>query len=335
MIRPLLRPEAPAAHGYRIDVHLDPEVQRRDLAREVARGLRARPRALPPKLFYDPAGSALFEKITRLDEYYPTRAEAALLGSHASELMLEVSPGDLVELGSGSSTKIRRLLDCAEPGVVLRYVPMDVDEDTVRHAAAGLVRDYPLLDVYAVVGDFEQHLALLPPRRGRRLVTFFGSTIGNLHPPARQRFLSEVRHLLGPEDRLLVGLDLVKPIPLLEAAYNDAQGVTAEFNRNVLRVVNRGLGANFDPQAFRHEARFDARHSRIDMFLVAEEPQAVNVRALNLRLLLEAGEAIWTESSYKFTRARAASMLAAAGLDLERWLTDYEGRFALALAAPV
>jgi L-histidine N-alpha-methyltransferase len=227
------------------------------------------------------------------------------------------------------------MLDCAEPGVVLRYVPVDVDEDTVRHAAAGLVRDYPLLDVYAVAGDFEQHLSLLPPRRGRRLVTFFGSTIGNLHPPARQRFLSEVRHLLGPEDRFLVGLDLVKPLSLLEAAYNDALGVTAEFNRNVLRVVNRGLGANFDPQAFRHEARFDARHSRIDMFLVAEEPQAVHVRALNLRLRLEAGEAIWTESSYKFTRARATSMLAAAGMVLERWLTDYEGRFALALAAPV
>ncbi len=320
---------------YHAEIHADDHARRKTMAADVLRGLTDRPKWLPPKYFYDEEGSRLFDEITRLPEYYLTRAEEALLAALAPVLMRDLQPRDLVELGAGSLAKPRRLL-AARDGVrpPLRYVPVDVDAVTVGRAARRLMDDYPEVDVHALIGDFERHLALVPPPRGRRLVLFLGSTIGNLDPPARARLLATVRGLLHPGDRLLLGVDLVKPVALLEAAYDDAAGVTAAFNRNILRVINRGLDADFAPDAFRHLARYDAAASRIEMHLVAEAPQRVRVRALDLTVRIERDESIWTESSYKFTRASTRAMLEAAGLRLDRWHTDADERFALVLAEP-
>jgi len=248
--------------------------------------------------------------------------------------MRALAPRDVVELGSGFSLKTRRLLE-ARGGGPLRYTPVDVDETTVAVSAERLLAEDPALEVHAVVGDFERHLVHVPPPSGRRLVLFLGSTIGNLDAPARQALLAQVRGLLRGGDRLLLGVDLVKDRTVLEAAYNDAAGVTAEFNRNILRVVNRGLGADFRPEAFRHHAWYNAAESRIEMHLVSDRPQTVRVRSLDLTVRLEASESIWTESSYKFTRASARAMLRTAGLKLDAWHTDAGERFALAVAAPL
>ena len=239
----------------------------------------------------------------------------------------------MVELGSGFSVKTRRLL-AARGGTPLRYIPLDVDETSVAASAARLLDEDQRLEVHAVVGDFERHLVHVPPAGGRRLVLFLGSTIGNLDPPARVALLRQVRGLLRRGDRLLVGMDLVKELPTLEAAYNDAAGVTAAFNRNVLHVINRALGADFRPEAFRHHAFYNASEARIEMHLVSERRQTVRIPSIGLRIELEPAETIWTESSYKFTRASATGMLAEAGLRLEAWHSDRERRFALALAAP-
>ena len=318
---------------YRVEVHADAHTRLKAMAEDVQRGLADRPRALPPKYFYDAAGSRLFEEITRLPEYYLTRAEEALLDALAPALMSDLAPRDIVELGSGFSLKTRRLL-AARGGTALRYTPVDVDETTVAASAERLLAEDPTLQVHAVIGDFERHLVHVPAPSGRRLVLFLGSTIGNLDAPARQALLGQVRGLLAGGDRLLLGVDLVKDAAVLEAAYNDAAGVTAAFNRNILRVVNRGLGADFRPDAYRHHAWYNAPRTRIEMHLVADQPQAVHVRALDLTVQLEASETIWTESSYKFTRASTCAMLESAGLELDAWHTDAPARFALALAAP-
>ena len=318
---------------YRVEVHADAHTRLKALAEDVQRGLGERPRALPPKYFYDAAGSRLFEQITRLPEYYLTRTEEALLDALAPALMRGLAPRDVVELGSGFSLKTRRLL-AARGGAALRYTPVDVDETTGAASAEQLLAEDPALQVHAIIGDFERHLVHVPARSGRRLVLFLGSTIGNLDGPARQALLGQVRSLLRRGDRLLLGVDLVKDPGVLEAAYNDAAGVTAEFNRNILRVVNRSLGADFRPEAFRHHAWYNAPESRIEMHLVADTPQTVRVRSLDLTVGLEASESIWTESSYKFTRASTRVMLESAGLRLDAWHTDPAERFALALAAP-
>jgi L-histidine Nalpha-methyltransferase len=318
---------------YRVEVHADAHTRLKAMADDVLRGLTERPRSLPPKYFYDAAGSRLFDEITRLPEYYLTRTEDALLDALAPALMQALEPRDVVELGSGFSLKTRRLLD-ARGGGPLRYTPVDVDETTVAVSAERLLAEDPSLEVHAVVGDFERHLVHVPPPSGRRLVLFLGSTIGNLDAPARHALLSQVRSLLRRGDRLLLGIDLVKDRAVLEAAYNDAAGVTAAFNRNILRVVNRSLGADFQPEAFRHHAWYNAADSRIEMHLVSDTPQVVHVRGLGLTVRLEPSESIWTESSYKFTQASARAMLAAAGLGLDAWHTDEGERFALALAAP-
>lgn len=318
---------------YRIDVHADAHTRLKSMAEDVLRGLGARPRSLPPKYFYDAAGSRLFDEITRLPEYYLTRTEEALLEAVAPALMRRLMPDDVVELGSGFSVKTRRLL-AARGGTPLRYTPVDVDETTVAASAARLLAEDPALDVHAVVGDFERHLPHVPTSTGRRLVLFLGSTIGNLDAPARHVLLAQVRDLLRRGDRLLLGVDLVKERAALEAAYNDVAGVTAAFNRNILRVVNRYLGADFRPEAFRHHAFYNAAEQRIEMHLVSERAQRVHVRALDLTLRLEAAETIWTESSYKFTRASTGAMLARAGLRVVAWHTDGDQRFALVLAAP-
>jgi L-histidine Nalpha-methyltransferase len=317
---------------YRVEVHADAHTRLKAMGEDVLFGLGTRPRSLPPKYFYDAAGSRLFEEITRLPEYYLTRTEDALLDRLAPELMRALAPRDVVELGSGFSLKTRRLLE-ARGGGALRYTPVDVDETTVAASAERLLAEDPALQVHAVVGDFERHLVHVPAPSGRRLVLFLGSTIGNLDAPARHALLAQVRTLLRRGDRLLVGVDLVKDRAVLEAAYNDAAGVTAAFNRNILRVVNRSLGADFRPEAFRHHAWYNGAESRIEMHLVSDRAQTVRVRSLGLTVRLEPSESIWTESSYKFTRAAVRAMLAAAGLRLDAWHTDADQRFALALAA--
>jgi len=321
---------------YRAYAYTDEANRRRRLEEDVRRGLTASPKTLPSKYFYDAIGSKLFEDITRVPEYYLTRTEAALLDELAPGLMLGLAPVDIVELGAGSSAKTRRLLDARnglrEP---VRYVPIDVDELTVQAGAARLIADYPFLDVHAVVGDFERHLEHVPAAVGRRLVLFLGSTIGNLDPPARQRLLAQVRSLLyAPEDRFLLGLDLVKDVRLLEAAYDDASGVTRAFNRNILHVVNRGVDGDFRPAAFRHVAFYNEAASRIEMHLVPDSTQEVRLRRLGLHVRVSPDESIWTESCYKFSRASAQAELEGAGLRLDRWHVDPDEYFAVAVAAP-
>jgi L-histidine N-alpha-methyltransferase len=315
---------------FRLDVHLDRAAVRAAMADDVRRGLGGPVKSLPPKYFYDAAGSALFEAITRLPEYYLTRAEEALLRRHAPDLAARARPREVVELGSGASLKLRTLLDALDTDGV-RYVPLDVDAGAIAQAAAVLLRRYPGLTVHGVVGDFERHVGRLPPPAGRRLVLFLGSTLGNLDEDARHRLLGEVRRILGRRGRFLLGLDLDKAPATLERAYDDAAGVTAAFNRNVLHVINRELRADFEPDRFRHVARYDARRRRVEMHLAPVTPQRVEIRDLDLHVDVAPGETIWTESSYKFTRASARGMLARAGLGLEAWYTD--GRMALALAA--
>jgi L-histidine Nalpha-methyltransferase len=323
--------------GVTIEDHLD-EAHERGLADDVLDGLTRPLKELPPKHFYDSRGCELFDRITELSEYYPTRAEREILHAQAGRIAAETGAAELVELGSGSAAKTRVLLDAmAARGRLRRYVPLDVAESVVRASADALVGEYPGLRVHGVIGDFERHLDRIPPAvRGEpRLLALLGGTIGNFPPGSRRRLLREMAALLGPEDRLLLGTDLVKDPAVLEAAYDDAAGVTAEFNRNVLHVLNRELDADFPVADFAHVAFFDRRQEWIEMRLRAERACSVTVGALALRVELAAGEEIRTEISAKFTRARLAGDLAAAGLQLVGWHTDARERFALSLAAPV
>jgi len=316
-----------------VDVHLGLEDLTRALEADVREGLLADPRELPPKWFYDDRGSQLFEAITRLPEYYPTRAERAILQRHAAEIAARTRADTLVELGSGTSEKTRLLLDAlAAAGTLQRFVPLDVSETTLRAAAQAVANDYGIA-VHAVVGDFERHLHRIPTG-GTRLVAFLGSTIGNLTPCARAEFLAALAAVLGRDDSLLLGTDLVKDPARLVAAYDDATGVTAEFNRNVLRVVNRALGANFDPGAFAHVARWDPQEEWIEMWLRAKRAQSVQIPAIGLRVAFAKGEALRTEISAKFRRERVEAELGAAGLSLVGWWTDPVGDFALSLSRP-
>jgi L-histidine Nalpha-methyltransferase len=319
---------------YHLDVHTDEASFFAKLAEDVRRGLTSRPRYLPPKYFYDRIGAALFDRITELPEYYLTRVEEQLLQHVASEVVRRLRPRDIVELGPGSCRKVRGFLDAVDHRHAVRYVPVDIGPESLSAAAQALTSDYPSLRVHAVVADFERDLARLPAPRGRRLMLFLGSTIGNLEPTARKTFFVQLRECLGPGGRLLLGLDLVKPHWVLEAAYNDAAGVTREFNRNVLRVVNRALDGDFHPEAFRHHAFYNPEANRIEMHLIATAPQRVELRRLGLVLDFAEGEDIWTENSYKFTSDSTAAMLADAGLALEEWFSDDAERFGLALARP-
>ena len=322
------------AERFRVDVHADEAAFLAMLADDVRRGLEARPRSIPPKYFYDHAGSALFERITELPEYYLTRVEEAIIRNVAREVVRRVRPRDIVELGPGSGRKVRFLFDVIGGHGNIRYVPVDVGRDGLAKAVGALIHDYPAVDVHAVVGDFERHLDHVPPPAGPRLVMFLGSTIGNFDPPARRTLLIQIRRLLDPVGQLLLGIDLVKDRRVLEAAYNDAAGVTSEFNRNVLRVVNRELDGDFRPEAYRHHAFYRAEAGRIEMHLIATAPQRVRLRRLGLVVELAEAEGIWTESSYKFTRESTETMLAEAGLAIDAWYTDAEGRFGLVLARP-
>ncbi|MBB4930228.1 L-histidine N-alpha-methyltransferase [Lipingzhangella halophila] len=318
----------------RIEHHLTPDDLDKALRRDVQEGLTARPKTLPPKWFYDERGSALFEEITRLPEYYPTRAERAILDQHAPSIGRATAARTLVELGSGSGEKTRLLLDALRSaGTLERFVPVDVSGDFLQGAAERVAAEYPDLGVSAVVGDFERHLHLLPAHP-RRLVAILGSTVGN--QPARRRiaFLADLRSTLGEGDALLLGVDLVKDPARLVAAYDDARGVTAEFNRNVLHVINRELDADFAPEAFEHVAVWDAEAEWIEMRLRASSPQRVRVGGLDLTVDFAEGEEMRTEISAKFRRATAEAELDSAGFALTQWLTDPDGDFALLLAHP-
>lgn len=322
----------PTTDRVSIDHLSTPRAVRETLAEDVTRGLAETPKNVPSKYFYDARGSELFERITRLEEYYPTRTETAILEAHAGSIVDDVRPDELLELGSGSSRKTRLLLEAMhEHGTGDRYVPIDVSEDALRAAAETLSADYPWLEVRGIVGDFHDDLAHVP-RRGTRLVAFLGSTIGNLDAPARHVLLSDVARMLEPGDRFLLGADLVKDVDELIAAYDDAEGVTAEFNRNVLHVINRELDADFPVDRFRHTVVWDADEEAIRSSLTADDDVTVTFRALDLRVTFAAGEQLHTEMSAKFRRRTLEPELAAAGLRVDRWLTDPEDRFAVVVA---
>jgi L-histidine Nalpha-methyltransferase len=304
------------------------------LAEDVREGLTRDQKQLPPKYFYDARGSELFDRITALPEYYPTRCERAILNRYAPEMVESSEAAELVELGSGTASKTRALLYAmAGAGTLRRYVPFDVDTSVVEGSAAELIELYPGLEVHGVVGDFQRDLERVPEGT-RRLFAFLGGTVGNLYPEERLGFLRRLRDLMEPSDRLLLGADLVKDRGVLEAAYNDGEGVTAEFNRNVLRVVNRGLGADFEPDSFRHVAFFDEAGSRIEMRLRAEGAQAVRIPGAGLDVAFADGEEIRTEISTKFTREGIEEELVEARLGLDRFLTDDDALFGVAFASP-
>ncbi|MGH8899491.1 MAG: L-histidine N(alpha)-methyltransferase [Egibacteraceae bacterium] len=302
------------------------------LAIDARKGLTSTPKTLPSKYFYDARGSVLFEAITHLPEYYQTRTETAILADVAEKIVADVRPSEILELGSGASRKTRLLLEAMHAaGTGNRYVPFDVSGDALADATLTLMGDYPWLRVRGVIGDFDHHLGRIP-RGGRRLVAFLGSTIGNLHPDEHTTFLRTIAGLLDGGDAFLLGVDLVKDVATLEAAYNDAQGVTAEFNRNMLAVLNRELGADFPLDAFTHVARYRAGRAWIEMALRAERDLVVHLADLDLDLDFARGEELRTEISCKFTRERVEATFSAAGLSLRQWHTDPCERFAVALA---
>jgi L-histidine N-alpha-methyltransferase len=317
-----------------LEVHLAPSAYLEALRRDVGAGLTSTPKTLPPKYFYDALGSDLFDEITRLPEYYPTRAETAILALH-SEAIAEISGArTLVELGSGTSAKTRLLLTAlTERGALERFVPFDVDPVVLVEAADTIGAEYPGLSVQPVVGDFEKHLDLLPVHPAR-MIAFLGSTIGNLEPVARAQFLASVRATMRPGDTFLLGTDLVKDAVRLQRAYDDAAGVTAAFNCNVLTVVNRELDADFAEAWFDHVALWNAEHEWIEMHLLSLRDQVVTIGGLGLRVEFARGELMRTEISAKFRVAGIEQELAAAGFDLVQVWTDPDGDFALSLARP-
>jgi L-histidine N-alpha-methyltransferase len=318
-----------------LEVYLDDEDQAEQLRADARAGLTASPKWLPPKWFYDARGSALFEEITRLPEYYPTRAEREILAARAAEVAALTGAGTLVELGSGSSEKTRLLLDALRSqGTLAALVPLDVSVAALSDAVAVLTGDYPGLRIQGVVGDFNRHLKLLPASDAR-LVAFLGGTIGNLFPPDRARFLAELRSTLEPGEWLLLGADLVKDPAVLVPAYDDAAGVTAQFNRNVLHVLNRELGADFAVDAYQHVALWDPEQEWIEMRLRATRAMTVRLPALDLTVEFAEHEELRTEVSAKFRRGGLTDELAAAGFEVRRWWTDPAGRFSLSLAEAV
>ncbi len=309
--------------------------QRRELLEAVQRGFALQPKRLPPKFFYDAEGSLLFERITATEEYYPTRTEAGLLRREGAEILRESGrPQVLVELGSGSAAKTRLLLD-RMADAPMEYVPIDVSVEALLGLAEPLLSAYPNLTIRALACDYHQALALLKEHgAGSKLVIFLGSSLGNYDPEQARQLLQLVRGALGPEDRFLLGLDLKKDPAVLHAAYNDAQGVTAAFNLNLLTRINRELGGHFDLERFRHMAFYNQLESRIEMHLESLESQIVPVDALKRSFTFRAGECLHTENSYKYDPSELPQMLAGTGLRLQRQWMDERGWFALNLLAP-
>ena len=323
----------------RTDRLLPPGFLTRALRADALAGLSAAPKWLPPKWFYDAHGSALFEKITELPEYYPARAERAILRDVAQTIAGLTGASALVELGPGSSEKIRPLLSALRSGGTLRsYAGVDVSESAVSAAGHALAREYPGLAVRAVVADFEEHLGLPAnpdgPGGGRKLVAFLGSTIGNMTPAQRAAFLARVRAQTRPGDAFLLGTDLVKDPSVLVAAYDDSAGVTAAFNKNVLSVLNARLGADFDPDAFEHVAAWVPETEWVEMRLRSAADQQVRIPGIGLTIRFAAGEEIRTEISAKFRRDGVERELAAAGLAMRAWWTDRAGQYGLSLSVP-
>jgi L-histidine N-alpha-methyltransferase len=318
--------------GIPIEVHLGPEDWAAALRADAAAGLTAMPKELPPTWLYDDRGCELFEAITRLPEYYPTRTERAILESCAATAAAVSSADTLVELGAGTSEKTRLLLDAmSDAGHLERFVPFDVAEPTLRATAEAVADEYPDIDVHGVVGDFRTHLTTLP-NGGRRLIAFLGGTIGNLRPHERASMLADLASTMAPGDALLLGTDLVKDRGRLIAAYDDSAGVTAAFNQNVLAILNRELGADFALDRFVHVACFDDDEEWIEMRLRSQGRQVVHVPELALELSFDDGEDLRTEISAKFRPERVRDELATAGLELTEWWTDPAGDYALSLS---
>jgi len=315
-----------------IEVHLAPGDLRAAMVADVRSGLTATPKYLPPVYFYDDRGSRLFDEITRLPEYYPTRAERSILEAHAKDMVESAGADVLIELGAGTCDKSRVLLDamqsCGRLGI---YQPLDVSDTTLWEAATALAEEYPGLAVQAVVGDFHHHMDELTTG-GRRLIAFLGGTIGNLDPLQRHRFLTGLVRVMRPGDRFLLGTDLVKDRTRLVAAYDDAAGVTAEFNRNVLHVLNRELGADFDAERFAHVARWNEVDHRIEMWLRSDEACRVRLADLDLEVEFVAGEELLTEISTKFTPELLREELEASGLGVEATWTSPGAEFLMTMA---
>ncbi|HEY8001305.1 MAG: L-histidine N(alpha)-methyltransferase [Vicinamibacteria bacterium] len=320
------------AEPIEIEVHLPEGGTLAGLAEDVREGLSCPFKELPPKYFYDERGSALFEAITELPEYYPTRSERSILTERAAEIVAAAAPTTLIELGSGAASKTRCLLDAMDAaGSLETYVPVDISEEITRRVADELVAEYEGLQVHGIVCDYETHLERVPREEGA-LIAFLGGTIGNFRPGPRRSFLARIATLMYPADRFLLGTDLVKDVAVLEAAYNDSAGVTAEFNKNVLHVLNRELGANFDPDQFEHVAFFDQENEWIDIRLRSLAEQFIDLKALDMRTHFARNEEMRTEISTKFTRERLAASYADAGLELVEWWTDPDELYALSLA---
>jgi L-histidine N-alpha-methyltransferase len=323
------------AGGVSVDVRIREGELRAALRRSAREGLTAYPKWTSPVWFYDDRGSALYEEITRLPEYYPFRTERDLLRLRSDEIVRAAGSEVLVELGSGTSEKTRLLLEAMArgPAGLVGYVAFDVSEATLRSAAATTAEQFDV-GVHAIVGDFHHHLEAIPDVGIPRLIAFLGSTIGNLNPAERREFLGEVAAVLGPDDRFLLATDLVKPVERLIAAYDDAAGVTAAFNRNLLRVLNRELGADFVPSQFDHLARWNEEESCIEMRLCAQQAMGVDVPGLDLRIGFAEGEEMRTEISTKFTPTTVSQELAAAGMSVVASWTDPAGDYLLTLARP-
>jgi len=319
-------------HAPVVEVLLGPEERRAALERDVREGLMATPKRLPPKWHYDAEGSRLFGEITRLPEYYLTRAEREILAARSDEIAAVSGADTLVELGAGTSEKTRLLLDALrDAGRLERVVVVDVDEETLRESAERLAGEYPGAAVHGVVGDLEEHLDALP-REGRRLVAFLGSSIGNFEAPERAAFLRRLRETMEPGESFLLGTDLVKDPARLQAAYDDAAGVTPRFSLNLLSVLNRELEADFDPARFRHVPRWDPERELVDIRLRSLAPQRVRIGALGLEVEFAEGEELHTETSAKFRREGVERELGHAGFVLRKCWTDEAGDFALSLS---
>jgi L-histidine N-alpha-methyltransferase len=316
-------------HRIEIRSHIDSSF-RSEIIKDVSTGLNASRKSIPSKYFYDERGSQLFEEICTLPEYYPTRTEMSILKLSAPIIMKSFEMGDIVELGSGANWKIRMLLDAAGPSKLsgLRYIPVDVSETALTEASEELLKVYPELEVLGIVADFTLHMDAVPCDR-RKLIFFLGSTIGNFNEKKREEFLKLVAGTMNERDSFLVGFDMLKPEATIEAAYNDTQGVTSEFNKNILQVINRELNADFKPSHFDHLAFFNRDRERIEMHLRANRKTTVNIDDLELELNIDKDETIHTENSCKFSRDGVRHLVTKSGLDIMNWYSDDRGWFSL------
>ncbi len=320
--------------AYTIDVHLNPDDVHTRMRADALSGLQADEKSIPPMWFYDERGSQLFEEITRLPEYYPTRAERQLLERHASSIVELAKADTLVELGAGACDKTRVLLTALqEMGTLSTYIPFDVSDEFLRDAASTLSDEYDDMAVHLVIGDFNDHLAAIPAV-GRRMIAFLGGTIGNFMPSQRRRFLFDLNCVLTSGDSFLLGTDLVKDRSRLVAAYDDAAGVTSQFNKNVLHVLNDQLGGDFDPDLFTHVARWNEEERWIEMRLRADTETVVTLEAADIKVTFAQGEELLTEISAKFTPDQVDEELSAAGFIVDEMWGAEEGEFLLTLAHP-